>query len=109
MFYFLGNQAPNFAEYWKPLMATRPANCIILGERGDVDKFYSAMDALLFTSTSELAPLVVKEALAWNMPVYMRNLPIYMGEYDNEPLVTFIDDDVQATVEKLKNGACAAV
>jgi glycosyltransferase involved in cell wall biosynthesis len=101
-FHFVGNMAQNFSDYWRPLLATKPANCVLWGEQEDVDRFYSAMDALLFTSTSELAPLVVKEALAWQMPVFMRNLSIYMGEYDGNPLVRFIGTSVENTIEQLK-------
>lgn len=89
-FHFVGNQAPNFAHYWEPLMARTPGNCRVWGERDDADRFYAAMDVLLFPSTSELMPLVPLEALAWDLPVYMRNLPIYNGRFDNEPLVQFI-------------------
>ncbi len=101
-FHFVGNQAPNFKRYWEPLMADLPENCTIWGERDDVDKFYAAMDALLFPSQSELAPLVVKEALSWQMSVLMRNLPIYLHEYDDNPLVTFIDADIQRTERLLR-------
>jgi glycosyltransferase involved in cell wall biosynthesis len=87
-FHFVGNQAVNFAEYWQPLMANKSANCNVWGERDDVDRFYAAMDLLLFVSKAELAPLVPVEALAWGMPVLMRRLPIYQGAYDGK--VTYL-------------------
>jgi len=90
VFHCVGNQAPNFKEYWGPLMAEKPDNVVVWGERDDVDRFYSAMDLFLFTSIKECFPIVVKEALSWGMRVLMRNLPAYQGAYDEERLVTYI-------------------
>jgi autotransporter strand-loop-strand O-heptosyltransferase len=101
-FHFIGNTADNYKDYWRPLLENQPPNVVIWGERGDAEAFYAAMDAFLFPSTLELNPLVVKEALAWSLPVYMRNLSQYLGSYDKEPLVTFIDDDVDRTVGLLR-------
>jgi autotransporter strand-loop-strand O-heptosyltransferase len=92
-FHFVGNQAGNFAAYWEPLMAQKPDNCIVWGERSDVDQFYASMDLFLFTSTLEFNPIVIKEALSWQMPVIMRDLETYCGAYELNPLVTFFDDD----------------
>jgi autotransporter strand-loop-strand O-heptosyltransferase len=97
-FHFVGNQAPNFADYWEPLLKNKPDNCILWGERADVDAFYSAMDLFLFTSKFELNPLVVKEALSWGMPVLMRALPTYDG-FPNGAAV--IDDDIDKTCKML--------
>jgi hypothetical protein len=102
-FHFVGNQAGNFQDYWAPLMKNKPANCIIHGERNDVDKFYSSMDMLLFTSKYENNPLVIKEALAWNMKVVMRDLPAYKHKYDNEPLVTYLNDNVKENIQLIKD------
>jgi glycosyltransferase involved in cell wall biosynthesis len=49
-FHFVGNQADNFADYWRPLLQNLPPNVKIWGERSDVDNFYSCMDLMLFTS-----------------------------------------------------------
>jgi hypothetical protein len=43
----------------------------------------------------------VKEALAWDMPVYMRNLSAYCGEYDNNSLVHYINNDIEDTCRLL--------
>ena len=64
-FHFVGNQAMNFESYWKPLMESKPDNCIIWGERNDVDKFYKASDMFYFSSILELNPLSIKEALGY--------------------------------------------
>jgi glycosyltransferase involved in cell wall biosynthesis len=102
LFHFVGNRAENFRGYWEPIIASKPANCVLWDESDDVDKFYSSMDMLLFTSTSELNPLVPIEALSWGMPVLMRNLPVYHGKYDENPLVTYISGDVGETVGILR-------
>jgi len=86
-FHFVGNQAGNFQHYWEPLMKNLPKNCKIWGERKDVDSFYNAMDVFLFTSKGtthdkETSPLVIREAIGWNIPSLLYNLPVYCGMYD---------------------------
>ena len=83
VFHFVGNQAENFRDYWGPLMENFPENCIWHGERDDVDKFYMASDLFYFPSLFELNPLSVKEAIGYNLPIMIRNLHTYNGEYDN--------------------------
>jgi len=63
-FHFVGNQAGNFEDYWAPLMKHKPENCVIWGERDDVDTFYAASDMFYFSSKLELNPLSIKEALS---------------------------------------------
>ena len=65
-FHFVGNQAMNFQNYWEPLMKFKPDNCVVWGERNDVDTFYAACDMFYFSSILELNPLSVKEALSIN-------------------------------------------
>jgi len=105
-FHFVGNQADNFKSYWKPLLTNKPSNCTLWGEQSDVDKFYSAMDLFYFASQGtkedrETNPLVLKEALGWQMPVLMYNLDVYCGAYDAEPLVKFIESNIDKTVRLL--------
>jgi len=106
-FHFVGNQAMNFTEYWQPLMLDRPDNCIVWGERDDVDKFYAAMDIFLFTSVYELSPIVIKEAVSWSMPVLLYDLPQYSGEYSDMPGVVIIpeqsDECVISELSKVLN------
>ena len=96
-FHFVGNQAMNFESYWKPLMETKPSNCVVHGERTDVDKFYKASDMFYFSSVLELNPLSVKEALSYGLPSIFRKLHTYLDTYDNNKLVTYIDDDLHKT------------
>ena len=100
-FHFVGNQAPNFAEYWEPLMKNKPDNCIIWGERDDVPNFYQACDVFYFSSKFELMPLSIKEALSYSLPCLFRRLETYMDSYDNNPLVHYIDDNLDKTKEIL--------
>ena len=96
-FHFVGNQAMNFEDYWKPLMQHKPDNCIVWGERNDVDLFYSAVDMFYFSSKLELNPLSIKEALSYKLPCIFRKLHTYLDTYDTNELVTYIDDDLKLT------------
>lgn len=83
-FHFVGNLAPNFQSYWEPLLQTKPENCIIHGERSDVEDFYSACDAFYFSSNFELNPLVIKEALSFGLNVFAKKLFTYSSSYDGK-------------------------
>jgi len=93
-FHFIGNQASNFVDYWKPIMETKPDNCIVWGERSDVDSWIQACDVHLFTSRLELNPLSIKESLEYSKPTMILNLPTYMGKYDNTDNIHFLTSDV---------------
>ena len=93
-FHFIGNQAMNFSEYWVPLMSNVPSNCKIWGERNDTELFYQAADLFVFTSTWELNPIVIKESLSWGLPILMRRLPSYLDDYDQNPLVHYLDEHI---------------
>jgi ADP-heptose:LPS heptosyltransferase len=100
-FHFIGNQAENFYDYWGPLMENKPDNCIIWGERDDVYKFIQAADLFFFSSKLELNPLVIKEALSYKLPIFMRKLNTYLDYYDNNFLVTYIDNNLEKTKQLL--------
>ena len=102
-FHFVGNQAGNFRSYWEPIMQDKPDNCIVWGERNDVDLFYDACDLFLFTSTSELNPIVLKEAMSWKLPILMYNLPIYNDMYDNMRGVFYLTQDHEKNISIIKN------
>ena len=84
IFHFVGNQAGNFKDYWGPLMQSVPSNCVVHGERNDVDKFYKAADLFYFTSNFELSPLAVKEALSYGLPTFIKKLHTYKNMYDGK-------------------------
>jgi glycosyltransferase involved in cell wall biosynthesis len=97
-FHSVGNQAGNFAFYWEPLMENKPENVTWWNERKDVDNFYSAMDLFLFTSRGtdkdkETMPLVIREALSWNMPQLLYNLPVYQSYWDHFDTIDYLKFD----------------
>jgi glycosyltransferase involved in cell wall biosynthesis len=83
VFHFIGNQAGNFQDYWEPIMSDLPSNVRIWGERNDVDLFLTATDLMMFNSTLECNPLVVREAISHGLKIIARPLNQYMGIYDN--------------------------
>jgi glycosyltransferase involved in cell wall biosynthesis len=102
-FHFVGNQADNFKDYWGPIMDNIPQNCTIWGERSDVDSFYEACDIFYFSSIFELNPLVVIEALSWDLPVFMRKIHTYGDKYDNNPNVTYLTNNLDLNLNILKD------
>ena len=90
MFHFVGNQAGNFEDYWRPIMETKPDNCVVWGEREDVDTFLQASDIHLFTSNMELNPLSIKESLEYKIPTFIFNLHTYMNKYNGFENITFL-------------------
>jgi len=106
IFHFIGNQTDNYSDYWKPLLENKPENCIIWGERSDADVFYSCMDAVIFPSRGnygdrETNPLVIRESIAWKIPLFVRDLPFYMGMYRESEMVKFMSDDIIKSAEML--------
>lgn len=106
-FHFVGNQAGNFEFYWKPLIENAPPNCKMWGEQRDVDKFYRAMDLFIFASLGqqgdkETNPIVLKEALGWQMPILMYNLDEYCGSYDDNANVSFLTGHRETDVLEIK-------
>ena len=100
-FHFIGNQAPNFEDYWNPIMKDLPSNVKVWGERNDVDKFMQACDVLMFNSTWECNPLVVRESINYGMKILTRNLPQYSGMFDK--YITPIEGDVKNISKQLTN------
>lgn len=93
-FHFIGNQAPNFEEYWKPLMVNLPKNVIVWEERDDVELFMKAADIFMFNSTWECNPLVIREAISYGLPIIARNLPQYQNMFNEyiQPLTTDLNN-----------------
>ena len=96
-FHCVGNMADNFKFYWEPLLIDLPKNVKIWGERKDVHNFYSCMDLFLFTSRGhandkETAPIVIKEAIAYNIPSLFYNLPVYLDRYSCYDNVSYLNE-----------------
>ncbi len=98
-FHFVGNLAQNFRYYWEPLLVDKPHNCILYGEKDNVEDFYKAADAFYFPSKWELNPISIKEALSYELPVFIKQLETYESKYDD--VVTYIDDDIVSNYKKL--------
>jgi autotransporter strand-loop-strand O-heptosyltransferase len=81
-FHFVGNMAPNFKDYWEPIVSNLPSNCHIWGEREDTYKFLMAADVFMFNSTWECNPLVLREAISHECKILARDLPQYCGMFD---------------------------
>jgi len=106
LFHFIGNQADNFKHYWQPLMNDCPDNCVVWGERPDVDTFLQASDLFLFPSkgdrnNKELNPIAIKEALKYELPMMMYNLDVYCGKYNNNPKIKFMTGDLNQDTKTL--------
>lgn len=106
-FHFIGNHADNFKFYWEPLMKDFPSNCTWWNERKDVDNFYQAADLFLFTSrgtenNKETSPLVIREAISFNLPSLIYNLPVYLGMYNKYDNVSYLNfDDLSDNCSKI--------
>lgn len=106
-FHFIGNHADNFKFYWEPLMKDFPSNCTWWNERKDVDNFYQVADLFLFTSrgtenNKETSPLVIREAISFNLPSLIYNLPVYLGMYDKYDNVSYLNfDDLSENCSKI--------
>jgi FkbM family methyltransferase len=105
-FHFVGNMADNFYDYWSPLMKEITPNVKVWGERKDVENFYSCMDIFLFTSRGyahdkETSPLVLKEAIGWQMPIFMYNLPVYLNYYDKFNGIKYLQDNFTVNAQML--------
>jgi len=98
-FHFVGNQAPNFREYWEPIMKDLPSNVTIWGERNDVDLFLTAADIFMFNSTWECNPLVLRESISYGLPTLSRNLPQYIDMFTQ--YIHPMDDDINKTKDTL--------
>jgi len=97
-FHSLGNRADNFKWYWEDLANNQPSNLTWWNERTDVDKFYQAMDLFLFTSRGtnndkETMPLVIREAVSYQIPILIYNLPVYLNYWDNFEGVNYLEFD----------------
>ena len=101
IFHFIGNQAPNFEKYWRPLMEDLPKTVRIHGEKSNVDEFYKMADLMLFPSTWECNPIVLKEAISNNIKIMANNLDHYGDEYT--PFITNLTGNLNTEVKNLIN------
>lgn len=78
-FYMAGSFADNFINYWKPLIASAPKNCIFLGQQNEkqISVLYKKCSIMFHTSTIELCPIVFPEALSYGLPILVNWLAPY--------------------------------
>jgi hypothetical protein len=101
--------ADNFKTYWQPILENLPSNVKVWGERKDVENFYSCMDLFLFTSRGhatdkETAPIVIKEAISYNIPSLLYNLPVYLNRYNVFENIKYLDEtNFNRNVKLIKN------
>lgn len=107
-FHSVGNQADNFKWYWEPLMKDKPSNLTWWDERTDVENFYQSMDLFLFTSRGndndkETMPLVIREALSYQIPQLLYNLEVYQNYFDDYNTINYLNfDDFDENILKIK-------
>jgi autotransporter strand-loop-strand O-heptosyltransferase len=97
-FHFVGNQASNFEKYWGPIMKNLPSNVKVWGERDNIDEFMSASDVLMFNSTWECNPIVLREAASYGLKILARNLPQYFDMF-----TPFIYPIIGSDINEIKN------
>jgi glycosyltransferase involved in cell wall biosynthesis len=108
-FHIIGNMADNFKWYWEPLLKDLPSNVVIWGERKDVDNFYQAADLFLFCSKGhdtdkETMPLVIREAISWQIPSLIYNLPVYLNYFDKYDNISYLDfNDIDTNIKLILN------
>ena len=106
-FHSLGNRAENFKWYWEPLAKDQPSNLTWWNERSDVDAFYQSMDLFLFTSRGhdndkETMPLVIREAISYQIPTLIYNLPVYLDYFDKFETIDYLKfDDFKTNCNKI--------
>lgn len=107
-FHFIGNQAVNFQNYWEPIMEDLPSNVKVWGEKDNVDDFMAAADVLMFNSTWECNPLVIREGISYGLKILARNLPQYMDMFT--PYIKQISGDIHdmknQLLDLLKDNTC---
>lgn len=101
-FHFIGNLAVNFESYWKPLLDNLPSNCVVWGERNDVEKFYQAADLMVFTSIMETSPIVIRESVSWELPCLVYKLQSYKKMYDKYPEVKYLSNNQDENISLIK-------
>jgi FkbM family methyltransferase len=107
-FHFVGSLTDNYSSYWQPILDDLPKNCKVWGERPDPETFYSCMDLVVFPSRGnygdrETNPLVIRESISWKIPLLVRDLPFYLGMYQESENVKFMKDEFDGNIKIIRN------
>ena len=78
-----------------------PPNVFIHGEQSDTNYYLKMSDMMLFTSTWECNPIVLKEAISSNIKIMAYNLDHYGDEY--LPFITPLTGDINLDYINLIN------
>ena len=102
--HMVGPMAANFEHYWGDFVAKykNSSNVFFHGESDFVYIYYQAANMFLFTSKGEVNPLVIKEALGYNLPIFMYPLDQYMGKYDKYDNIHYLTHDEEKNIQLLK-------
>jgi FkbM family methyltransferase len=96
-FHFVGNTADSYSYFWKPILDNLPKNCKFWGEHKNVQQFYAVADMVIFPSIEliddkETNPLVIKETMKYEIPLLLKNTPVYLGMYPEGEKVKYMKD-----------------
>jgi len=89
-FHFIGNMADNFKDYWSKILPKKPLNCILWGERDDVDSFLNIADVHILPSKAELNPISLKEALSYDIPCLCSDIETIRTNFGDDPNIHWL-------------------
>jgi len=81
-------------------MENKPDNCVVWGERSDVNEFLEACDVFFFPSkgdrgNKELNPIAIKEAMQYDDLIkVMYNLDVYCNKYNDAENMVYLTGDI---------------
>ncbi len=89
----------------KELMKDPPKNLTFLGlvERDEMNDIYNLADVLFQPSYEELFPMTILEAMCCELPLLLRDLPLYEGILGGYYLQGHSNDDFENMLQALEN------
>ncbi|WP_058485817.1 glycosyltransferase family 4 protein [Defluviitalea phaphyphila] len=92
-------------KYLKEIVKNPPPNVKFLGivDRNKMNNIYNMADILFLPSYNELFPMTILEAMNCNLPILLRNLPIYDQILFDFYLKGQNNDDFIKIIKRLKN------
>lgn len=89
----------------KEMMENPPANVTFLGivERDEMNDIYNIADMLFLPSYNELFPMTILESMALNLPILLRDLPIYPVILSDIYLKGSSNEQFKAQLERLSH------
>lgn len=89
----------------KELMKNPPQNLTFLGlvEREEMNDIYNLADVLFQPSYEELFPMTILEAMCCELPLLLRDLPLYKGILGGYYLEGHTNDDFETILRRLES------